>query len=216
MAGDQDLPVAADQPDARLEQLRIEVCQLNRQMQSLGLVRWSSMGSLSARDGDRIVFKPGRVTYDDLVPERMLIADLDGKVAGGGRLPTDAHTHLYLYRARADIGSVIHMHSPYATAWCAVEEPMPLSLTAMVDFLGGRLPMGDYYTETDSAGAGAEILRRIGDSPAILMRNHGVYCLGSSPSGVLRTAVMVEHVAQTAAIAASIGTPVELPEPSSR
>jgi L-ribulose-5-phosphate 4-epimerase len=214
MAGDDDLRVMAGQADARLEQLRDEVCQLNRQMQSLGLVRWSSMGSLSAREGDRIVFKPGRVTYDDLVPERMLIADLDGQVAGGGRLPTDAHTHLYLYRARPDIGSVIHMHSPYATAWCAVEEPMPLCLTAMEDLLGGRLPMGDYYAEKDSAGAGAEILRKMGDSPAILMRNHGVYCVGSSPKEVLRTAVMVEHVAQTAAIAASIGTPVDVPHPT--
>ena len=84
-----------------LAALGIEVCELNRQMQTLGLVRWSSMGSLSARSGDRIIFKPGRVAYDDLVPERMLISDLEGTVEGGGRLPTDAHTHLYLYRARA-------------------------------------------------------------------------------------------------------------------
>ena len=116
--------IGADrEPDGRstsdgpsVEDLRIDVCELNRKMQSLGLVRWSSMGSLSARAGDRIVFKPGRTAYDDLVPEQMLVSDLDGLVGGGGRLPTDAHTHLYLYRERPDIGAVLHMHSPYATA----------------------------------------------------------------------------------------------------
>ena len=53
------------------------------------------------------------MTVDDIV-----VLDLDGKVAEGGKNPSsDTPTHLLLYKEFPDIGGVVHTHSTWATAF---------------------------------------------------------------------------------------------------
>jgi len=52
----------------------------------------------------------------------------------------------------------------------------------------------------------------IGDAPAVLLKNHGVFTIGPTAEAALKTAVMVEDVARTAWLALQIGRPEVIPD----
>jgi L-ribulose-5-phosphate 4-epimerase len=141
----------------------------------------------------------------------MVVVDLDGKVVEGIHKPSsDTLAHVYVYRHRKDVNGVVHTHSPYATAWAAVGRTIPPVLTAICDEFGGPIPLGA-YARIGGDEIGREILRSIGDSPAILMKNHGVFTVGKTPEEAVKAAVMVEDVARTVYYASRLGTPDEIP-----
>jgi L-ribulose-5-phosphate 4-epimerase len=106
---------------------------------------------------------------------------------------------------------VIHTHSNYATAFAAVGRSIPVYITAIADEFGAEIPLGAYASIGDDA-IGREICRSIGSSPAILMRQHGVFTIGSSITKALKAAVMVEDIAKTIWLASQIGELRELPK----
>ncbi|CAG0990376.1 partial L-fuculose-phosphate aldolase, partial [Anaerolineae bacterium] len=83
-------------------------------------------------------------------------------------------------------------------------------LTAIADEFGTEIPCGDYIRIGGEA-IGAEILRGIGASPAILLKQHGVFTIGATVQKALKAAVMVEDVARTVWLALQIGKVEELP-----
>jgi len=195
-----------------LERLRQEVYEGNLLLPRTGLVSWTS-GNVSGRDPETgyIVIKPSGVRYETLTPKDLVIVDLDGKIIEGDLKPSvDTATHLYIYRHRPDVYGVVHTHSPYATAFAAVGKPIPVYLTAIADEFGGPIPVGE-YARIGGEEIGQEILRSIGDSPAILMKNHGVFAIGPTVMAAVKAAVMTEDVARTVYYALQLGQPEELP-----
>ncbi len=195
------------------EQLRIDVCDANRRLPALGLVTGTS-GNVSGRDPDTgyVAIKPSGRHFDELTPEDIVLLSPDGTVVDGALGPSsDTAAHLYVYAHRADVGSVIHTHSNYATAFAAVGRSIPPYLTAIADEFGGEIPLGAYASIGGDA-IGKEICRSIGTSAAILMRQHGVFTVGASITAALKAAVMVEDVAKTVWLATQIGELEVLPE----
>ena len=195
-----------------LDQLREEVCRLNLELPRNNLVAWTS-GNVSGRDPETgiVVIKPSGVPYDELTPDNMVVVDLDGKVIEGRLRPSsDTFAHVYVYRHRPEIHGVVHTHSTFATAWAAVGKPIPAVLTAISDEFGGPIPVGA-YAKIGGDEIGKEIIRSIGSSPAILMKNHGVFTIGKTPGEAVKAAVMVEDVARTVFYAMQLGQPDEIP-----
>ena len=101
-----------------LKDLRESVCEANLELDRRGIVLYT-WGNVSGIDRDRglIVIKPSGVSYADLTPDKMVVVDLDNVVVEGALNPsTDTATHTVLYKAFANIGGVVHTHSPYAVA----------------------------------------------------------------------------------------------------
>jgi L-ribulose-5-phosphate 4-epimerase len=195
-----------------LEKLKEELVQLLLELPKNNLVAWTS-GNISARDHETglVVIKPSGVKYDELRPEIMVVVNLDGIVVEGKFRPSsDTFAHLYIYRHRSDVYGVVHTHSTFATAWAAAGKPIPPVLTAICDEFGGPIPVGA-YAKIGGDDIGKEILRSIGTSPAILMKNHGVFTIGKTPEAAVKTAVMVEDVARTVYYALQLGQPDEIP-----
>lgn len=196
-----------------LEELRYEVCRLHAELTRNNLVAWTS-GNVSGRDqtSDLVVIKPSGIQYRDLTPENMVVINLEGNVVEGNYKPSsDTFAHVYVYRHRPDVHGVVHTHSTFATAWAAVGKPIPPVLTAVCDEFGGPIPVGN-YAQIGGDEIGQEIIRSIGSSPAILMKNHGVFTIGKTPEAAVKAAVMVEDVARTIYYALALGTPQEIPE----
>jgi len=195
-----------------LEQLRDEICRLNTELPRNNLVAWTS-GNVSGRDPDSglVVIKPSGVPYEKLSSENMVVVNLDGMVVEGKLKPSsDTLAHVYVYRHRPDVNGIVHTHSTFATAWAAVGKPIPAVLTAICDEFGGPIPIGA-YAKIGGDEIGQEILRSIGSSPAILMKNHGVFTIGRTPEAAVKAAVMVEDVARTVFYALQLGQPDEIP-----
>ncbi len=195
-----------------LEKLKEELVQLHRELPKNNLVVWTG-GNVSARDYETglMVIKPSGVKYDELTPEIMVIVNMDGNVVEGKLKPSsDTFAHVYVYRHRSDVNGVVHTHSTFATAWAAAGKPIPPVLTAICDEFGGPIPVGA-YAKIGGDDIGKEILRSIGSSPAILMKNHGVFTIGKTPEAAVKTAVMVEDVARTVFYALQLGQLDEIP-----
>ena len=59
------------------------------------------------------------------------------------------------------------------------------------------------------------MVEHIGSSPAVLLKNHGVFTVGQTARGAVKAAVMVEDVAATVWPALQIGQPGEIPPTTS-
>lgn len=194
-----------------LKDLKELVCELNLELPRNNLVKTTS-GNVSGRDPSSgyVIIKPSGVKYSKLKPSLMVVVDMEGKVIEGELKPSvDTRTHLYIYRHRQDINGIVHTHSNYATSFAALGRPIPVYLIAIAYEFGGRIPVGEYIPIGDEE-VGKEILRSIGDSPAILMKKHGVFTLGPTPEVALRKAVALEDVAKTAHLALLRGEPEEI------
>ena len=195
-----------------LDSLRLEIYRLHLELLRNNLVVWTS-GNISGRDPESglVVIKPSGLRYQDLSPENMVVVDLQGKVVEGNLKPSsDTFAHLYIYRHRAEVNGVVHTHSTFATAFAAVGRPIPAVLTAICYEFGGAIPCGG-YAQIGGDEIGREIVRVIGDSPAVLLKNHGVFTIGKTPEAAVKAAVMVEDVARTVFYALQLGQPAEIP-----
>ena len=191
-----------------LPELRAEVCKANMALPEHGLVTWTS-GNVSGRDPESglVVIKPSGKLFEELTPENMVVVDLDGNVVEGDLGPSsDTASHVWVYRHRDDVNGMVHTHSNYATAFAAVNRSIPVYLTAIADEFGCEIPCGG-YASIGGKEIGEEILRSIGPSVAILMKNHGVFTIGKNVTKALQAAIMVEDIAKTVWLALQIGTP---------
>ena len=196
----------------RLADLRREVWRVHLELPKNGLVTWTS-GNVSGRDIETglVVIKPSGVRYEAMHPEDLVVVDLRGNVVEATLHPSvDAPTHLYVYRHRPGVGGIVHTNSPCATLFAALGWPIPVYLTAMADEFGRPVPCGA-YCQIGEDEIGQEIVRTIGELPAILIRSHGVFTIGPTATAATKAAVMVEDVARTVHLALQLGQPEEIP-----
>ena len=195
-----------------LDKLKEELVQLHLELPKNNLVVWTG-GNVSARDPESglVVIKASGIRYEDMRPQHMVVVDLDGKLVEGDYKPSsDVYSHLYIYKHRPDVGGVVHTHSVYATAFAAVNKPIPVVLTAIADEFGDEVPCTP-YVDNEGDTIGRTILAHRGKAPAILLGNHGVFAWGPSAEAALKAAVMVEDTARTVLLAMQLGKPVMIP-----
>ena len=184
---------------------------LHQQLWDAGLVIWTG-GNISQRVEGGFLIKPSGVMYPELTADAMVLCDLDGNVIEGTRSPSsDTAAHAYVYRNMPEVGGVVHTHSNYACGFAAAEKPIPCVLTAIADEFGGDIPLGPFaIIGDDSIGRGIVETLEGHRSPAVLMRQHGVFTIGKSGKDALKAAVMCEDAAKSASIAMQVGDPKRL------
>ena len=194
-----------------LEALRKELWRLHLELPKNNLVTWTG-GNVSARDpaSGYVGIKPSGVRYEDLKPEHIVIVNLDGQRVEGDLKPSsDTASHLYIYRHRQDVNGIVHTHSPYATAFAALGRSIPVYVTAIADEFGGPIPCGGFAL-IGGEEIGRVVVESIGDSRAVLLKNHGVFTVGPTAEAAVKAAVMTEDVARTVWIALQLGQPEEI------
>ena len=141
---------------------------------------------------------------------------LDGTLREGDLPPIQGAVvamHTAMYADQADVGCVIHTHSPYATAFAAARKPIGCWIEAMAMFgLASGVPVAGYGPR-GSAEAIANIRAAVTPGvPAVLLANHGVLVFHRTPDLAILAGGVVEEAAQAALNAAAIGGPVEIEE----
>lgn len=196
-----------------LDALRRRVWEANVALPANGLVLATS-GNVSGRDPESglVVIKPSGVAFERLTPESLVVVDLNGAVVEGELRPSvDTASHLVVYRERPDLHGIVHTHSPYATSFALRGEPLPIYTTTSAAVFGGAVPISDFAVIGGEA-IGREIVDKIGEGRAILLRNHGVFTVGPSPEAALKASIVLEETAQVVHLALLRGPLEPLPE----
>lgn len=141
--------------------------------------------------------KPHSVGFDEITPKNVLTIDLDGKVvAGKARRHSEVFIHSEIFRARPDVQSVIHVHSPYSVALSGTGRQV------MAYSQPGALFAGDVglYDDTifliRTPEMGARVAKALGPHRAVLLKNHGVVMTGGAIEDAVIGAIMLENAAQ--------------------
>jgi L-fuculose-phosphate aldolase len=182
-----------------------------RRLVDTGLVTGTS-GNLSVRLGDDLVLvTPSGVDYATLSPEAIVALRPDGTPAAAGLKPSvDTPIHLAVYRQRPDVRACVHTHSPHAVAFAIVGEPVPPLQIEAAGLLGGEVRVIDYVPPASPEHAD-RVAAGLGDDPAILLPNHGVYAVGGSLDAAFTAAQTVEDSARVAWLARALGSPRPVP-----
>jgi L-fuculose-phosphate aldolase len=192
--------------------LREEVARVAKRLIDSGLVTGTS-GNVSARtpEGDVLV-TPSGVDYEVLGPEDVVLVDAEGGVLEGSLEPSsETPMHTGIYRARPEVGAVVHTHSIYATTLACLGWPIPpvhYMLTTLSE--DGRVPLAPYTTYgTEELAAYAS--DALGESRnACLLQNHGTITVGNSPEEAFSRTVVLEEMAELYYRTSVAGEPVLL------
>jgi L-ribulose-5-phosphate 4-epimerase len=195
------------------EELRGRVVAANLALVDAGLVVLT-FGNASAadREAGMMAIKPSGVAYEALRPDDVPIVDLvSGAVVSGKHRPSsDTPTHLALYRAFANVGGVVHTHSPFATAWAQAQRELPCLGTTHADHFHGPVPVTRQLTAAEIEGdyedrTGAVIVEAFAERgldplelPAALVASHGPFVWGADVEHAVENAVALEAVAASA------------------
>ena len=174
----------------------------NRILFAQGVV--DAFGHVSMRDparpGGFLIARsaaPATVTAADIMP-----LDADSEPAPGDtRRPyLERFIHGEIYRARPDVASVVHSHSPSVIPFGAVPSVRLRPIFHMAGFLGHGAPCFDIR---DTAGDGTDMLVRsralgaalattLAGNDVVLMRGHGSTAVGASLRLAVYRAVYAE------------------------
>ena len=187
------------------EQQKQEIIKTGISLDKYGLIALSG-GNVSARmeSGD-ILVTPSGMIYSDMVPDDVLVMDIDGNIKEGTRKPSvDTQALLYVFKHRPDVNGVIHTHQPYATAIGLVQDEFPVVVTTLANATKGPVKVCP-FSSAASLEMGIETVNNLGDQLAVILKHHGVMAVGKSLKEALYACVYLEEAAKTYLIAKSAG-----------
>lgn len=173
-----------------------------------GLIALSG-GNVSWRmDSGEVLVTPSGMIYDEMVPEDILVVDLEGNINEGERKASvDTEALLYIYKNMPQVNAVIHTHQPYATGLGLVMDELPCNLSTMANATEGPVAVAE-YGDPGSLSMGVEAVKAIGDRLAVVLKHHGVIAVGRDLRQALFSCVYLEEAAKTVSVALSTGMPM--------
>jgi ribulose-5-phosphate 4-epimerase/fuculose-1-phosphate aldolase len=158
---------------------------------------------------------PALVSADHIVE-----LDLDGQEIRGTlqSLYLERFIHAEIYRARPDVGAVVHSHSPSVLPFSVVPSAQLRPICHMSGFLYSGAPI---FEIREAAGDGTDLListpqlgralaATLGSRSVVLMRGHGSTVVGNNLREAVFQAIYTEINARLQREALALGTPVFL------
>ncbi len=189
-----------------------EIVEACRVMISTGLVvgTWGNVSRRCPPEGFQIT--PSGIPYPKLQPGDLVTVDLQtGSCSGRMRPSTETLLHTAIYRARPDVGAIVHTHSPYAAVFAVNRTELPPLLEEMAQLVGGGVRVAP-YAAPGSADLAEGAVNALQDRAAVFLANHGLVGVGCALRDALTVCQVVEKSAQVFLWAKLSGSPHLLDE----
>ena len=188
--------------------LRVRLIGAGRRMNVLG-INYGKAGNVSVRVEGGFLVTPTGVSYEALNPADIVFMRRDGQREGTYIPSSEWRLHRDIYEKRAEVGAVVHTHSPHATSLACLRRGIPAFHYEVAVAGGADIRCADYATFgtqelSDHALAALEGRR------ACLLANHGVVSLGRDLDDAFAMAEKVEALARLYSQALQVGEPVLL------
>lgn len=185
-----------------------------------GAISANGHGNVSIRPpgADEMYFTAGPSLRNHLA-EAVVRVGLDGTLREGELPPIQGAVvamHTAMYADSAEVGCVLHTHSPYATAYAVARRPIGCWVEALAMFgLPDGVPVADYGPRGSAQAVGHIRGAVLPGVPAVLLANHGVLVFHRTPELAILVGGVVEEAAQAGINADALGGPVAI-EPELR
>lgn len=174
------------------EKQRQELIDTARKMEQYGLIRMSG-GNVALRIEDLVLVTPSAMAYDTMIPEDIVIVDLEGRIIEGKRRPTsDLKAILYILNHKPEVNALIHTHQPKAVALSLICDKLPLISTTMVDEVKDEVNVAPFTISSDE-GMGIETIRYATKALCVILKNHGIMAYGKDLEQALSAAIYLEE-----------------------
>lgn len=160
----------------------------------------------NARQG-LMAISPSSMEYSLLTADDVVLMDLAANIVDGERRPsTEFDMHLACYRARGDIGAVVHTHSPQATTLAVLGWDLP-AVHYMIGYGGTAVIRCAPYHLFGTPELATAAMSAMGKGYACLLRNHGTLAAGPDIGHAWALAEQIEFCAGLYLRARALGEP---------
>jgi L-fuculose-phosphate aldolase len=192
-------------------QIVSQIIETGRKLYSLGFAP-ATDGNISVREGDNIYITASGEPKGDLKAKDILKLNLNGKPLQHGTKPTsELAIHMAVYKARRDVGAVIHAHPPYATAASLSGIPLENYYMPEIVLTLGKIPTTPYFKPM-SLEAALEVSRIIKNHNAVILKRHGSVTTGKNLHEAFFNLERLESYARIMTLAFLSGNPKTLPK----
>lgn len=175
-----------------------EIISVSKEIYDLGLVPGKS-GNISKRIksgiGDIVAITPTSRSLSDLRQEDIVLVDIEGNVLTKGNPSSEVNMHLQIYEKRPDVNAIVHIHSTFATGFA-------FSNKKIKRFEGFGEIKNEYLSSIEYEKPGSDELAKnasenIINEDVLILKKHGVICVGDSLKEAKLLAAFVEESAKT-------------------
>jgi L-fuculose-phosphate aldolase len=175
-----------------------------RMLEHQGIIDYNGHASIRCDAG--MLINVGSSQRSRLTADDICLIDLDGNlIEGKGKPPLEFHLHAGIYKARPDVGAIVHAHPQWSTY---------LTMTGhgySPVFAQGTLvhpvPVLDTPDSINSPEMSAKLGAVMNDRPAALMKSHGAVTVGADIAEAFVLITYLEENARRQYMALQIGTP---------
>src|SRR5438105_12001417 len=175
---------------------------------------WTELiyGHLTARvpgEQPHFLINPFGLNYDEVTASNLVKIDVDGKTVGEAKHPVNyagfvIHSAIHMAH-QSRHRAVMHTHTRAGMAVAATSEGlMPISMNATA--FHGNLAYHDYEGVSLELDERSRLLKDLGDSTAMMLRNHGLLTTGRSVAEAFIRLYRLERACQTQVDAGAAGT----------
>lgn len=198
-----------------IAEMKERVYQGNLQLPEWGLIKltWGNVSEIN-RELGIIVIKPSGVDYETMTADQMVVTDLDGNLVDEDSLnsSSDMATHAVLYKAFAEVKSIVHTHSLNAVTWAQAGRDLPVYGTTHADAFYGPVPNTRQLTEQEVEDAyevntGNVIVETFKERdldpiamPGVLVNGHGPFTWGESVKEAVENSLILDEISKMATI----------------
>ena len=155
---------------------------------------------------DRLVITPSSVHYSHISEREIALVDFDLNHLGGVLPPSvEAGMHAAIYKARPDVGAVVHTHQIFASIFALINEPIPALFDEVSFNLGEVIDIIPYGISgsPELAKNAAETVQN--GCNAFVIQNHGSLALGKDLDEAWLNTELLEKVCRIYYYALSTG-----------
>ena len=168
-------------------------------------------GNLSARCGDMVVITSSGVANGYLTENDFAVVDFDGNAIEGEKPSSERMLHIEFYKKRPEMNYVMHVHSPYLTAFASAGIALDDKISPEIIYCFEKIPLAEY-----SIPGSKELVEKTSkyfeNYDVVLMANHGVIIAGKDIKDAFYKLDLCENYAKTVICAKLLGGAKILPE----
>jgi L-ribulose-5-phosphate 4-epimerase len=201
---------------SEVTQLREQVVKAARAIIKNGAISRSGHGNISLRiPNTKTMLLTSVMNLEDLTVEMLPLVTFDGRVLDGQLDPVSAEIvgmHAVVYETNDGMGSVVHTHAPYATAYAVASRPIECWYEGLARFNLTDPILVARYGPRGSAESISNITDVINErSRAVLLQNHGVLTFEHDLAGAVQVLTVLEEAAELGIRASMLGQPTLIP-----